>query len=120
MRTMKWWLAMYNIAKADGTLMMSLWVQRRKDVKFHLLAFQKAYRGEEFRIVDEHEYMLLRAQVELDKAFYQLGRLPPRYPVPAIIYDVYLQVTPDYPTAIWERTGTQYYYNKRVYVYNAT
>lgn len=123
---------MYNIAKADGTLMLGLWVKRLKDVRLHLHHYQKKYRpGAKypngkgvypdfgFRIVTETEHTILLAQIQLDKIFYQLGKLPPRYPVPAIIYDVYLQVTPNYPTEIWERTGTQYDYNKRVYVYNA-
>lgn len=108
---------MYNIAKADGTLLLPKWVSQRKHARAWFMSTTDHIGA---RIVTEMEWHILRAQIILDKALYRLGKLPPRYPMPAIIYDVYHQGGLNSSTAIWERTGTQYAYNKRVYTHYAT
>lgn len=50
---------------------------------------------------------------------YQLGLVVPTYRVPAIIYDVYHQINSNTSTEIWERSGTRFAINRRVYAYYA-
>lgn len=39
--------------------------------------------------------------------------------LPAVIYDVYFQVNANTSLQIWERSGTRFQYNRRVYAYQA-